>query len=143
MTLCQWKPGVNRASWELPPGGIGELEPGARLDEIMHTTRRAYLKETGFGGGELRSLGQIAIETSKYRGLGPEEHGTLAHLFLATELERMDEARKLERNEIMENLLVPLHEFPAVLGSGHFIEESAVACAYKALLELGMLRWSL
>src|SRR3989338_6736808 len=31
VTLCQWKPGVNQASWELPPGGIGNVNPGATL----------------------------------------------------------------------------------------------------------------
>jgi hypothetical protein len=41
----------------------------------------------------------------------------------------------------METLLVPVDEFPAVLASGKFMEVSAVACAYKALIHLGRLEW--
>jgi hypothetical protein len=42
----------------------------------------------------------------------------------------------------METIMVPLGEFPEVLKSGLFVEESAVVCAYKALLELGLLGWT-
>lgn len=141
VTLCQWKPGVNRASWELPPGGIGKIAPDASLDEITSRTREAYLKETGLGGGEFSHLGHIAIETGKYRGAGPDDHGLKAHLFLARDLERVQDARRPNPNEIMETILVPVDEFRDVLDSGLFVEESAVACAYKSLIELGELKW--
>ena len=68
VTLCQWKPGVNQASWELPPGGIGNVNPGATLEEITEKTKQAYLKETGYGNGSFKYLGHIKIETGKYRG---------------------------------------------------------------------------
>ena len=141
-TLCQWKPGVNQASWELPPGGIGKVDPNATLDEITKKTKEAYLKETGFGGGTFQHLGNIIIETGKYRGAGPYDHGLRAHLFLATDLERAQDARKPNPNEIIETLMVPLQEFRKILESGLFVEESAVACAYKALIEIGHLHWS-
>ena len=142
VTLCQWKPGVNQASWELPPGGIGKVDPKATLDEIAEKTRQTYLKETGLGGGNFKHLGHIMIETGKYRGAGPDDHGLRAHLFLATDLERAQYARKPNPNEIMETLMVPLREFPEVLASDLFVEESAVVCAYKALIEVGLLHWS-
>ena len=133
---------MNQASWELPPGGIGKLDPKATLEEITEKTRQTYLKETGLGDGNFKYLGNIMIETGKYRGAGADDHGLRAHLFLATDLKRMQDTRKPNPNEIMETLLVPLDEFPEVLASGFFVEESAVVCAYKALIELGTLRWS-
>ena len=142
VTLCQWKPGVNRASWELPPGGIGKIDPSATIDEITEKTKQAYLKETGLGSGNWKYLGHIMIETGKYRGAGPDDHGLKAHLFIAEDLERLQDARKPNPNEIMKTLMVPLDEFRTVLDSGLFVEESAVPCAYKALLRLGYLFWT-
>lgn len=141
VTLCQWKPGVNQASWELPPGGIGIIN-SATIDEITERTKQAYLKETGLSNGEWKYLGRIMIETGKYRGAGFNDHGLTAHLFMADGLERLQDARNPNPNEIMETLLVPLDEFRQVLESGLFVEESAVVCAYKALTELRFLRWA-
>ncbi|OGY79735.1 MAG: hypothetical protein A3B74_01675 [Candidatus Kerfeldbacteria bacterium RIFCSPHIGHO2_02_FULL_42_14] len=144
VTLCQWKPGMNQASWELPPGGIGKIDSKTtevEKVEIMERTKQAYLKETGLGDGNFQYLGHIMIEIGKYRGATPDDHGLRAHLFLATELQRVQDARKPNPNEIMETLMVPLDEFQQVLSSGLFVEESAVACAYKALIELGFLHW--
>ncbi len=141
-TLCQWKPGINQASWELPPGGIGKIGPEDTLEDITEQTKRSYLKETGLGGGNFKHLGHIMIETGKYRGAGPDDHGLQAHLFLGTGLERAQGARTPNPNEIMETIMVPLEQFPEVLVSGLFMEESAVVCAYKALIELGLLKWS-
>jgi hypothetical protein len=93
-TLIQWKPGVNCASWELPPGGIGKLGSGATLQEIADRTRDTYLAETGYGNGSWSSLGKVAIETGKFRGASPDDHGLFAHLFLATGLQQMQEKKK-------------------------------------------------
>jgi len=142
VTLCQWKPGVNQATWEMPPGGIGKISPTASLEEIKEKTQQTYLKETGLGNGEFTYLGHIMIETGKYRGAGPDDHGLKAHLFLATHLSQIQDARDPALNEVMETILVPLDEFPEVLACGDFAEESAVVCAYKALLALGVLRWT-
>lgn len=141
ITLVQWKPGVNCASWELPPGGIGKLAPTATPEEILEKTREVYLRETGFGGGQFEYLGRTMIETGKFRGAGPDDHGLSAHMFLARDLRCLAEARALNANEIMETLFVPLDEFEQVLDSGVFIETSAVACAYKALVRIGQLHW--
>src|SRR3989344_1490646 len=142
ITICQWKPGANKAGWELPPGGIGKIDPGASIAEIAERTQGVYLKETGFGKGTLTYLGNVLIETGKYRGAGPDDHGLAAHMFLATELEYVQKARQPNQNEIIETIRVPLDEFPAVLESGLFVEASAVPCAWQALMKLGMLRWS-
>jgi hypothetical protein len=136
ITLVQWKPGVNRASWELPPGGIGRIDPGADPQEILNVTQQIFLKETGFGGGQWTSLGKVMIETGKYRGAGPNDHGLPAHLFLATDLDEQGQARQPNRNEIMETLMVPLDEFYGVIDSGLFNEASALPCALLALRKL-------
>jgi len=141
LTLVQWKPGVNCASWELPPGGIGKLAPGASLAEISSKSEEIYLKETGYGEGKWEYLGNSVIESGKYRGAGPDDHGLLAHLYLATGLKKISEARQPNRNEIMETLEVPLDEFRQVLESGLFKETSAVNCALLALVKLGLITW--
>lgn len=141
ITLVQWKPGVNCASWELPPGGIGQVGPEATEEDILHKTQATFLKETGYGDGNFLYLGRTIVETGKYRGAGPNDHGLPAHMYLATDLKQLQGARSPAKNEIMETLLVPLVEFPEVLASGHFIETSAVVCAYKALVALGHLNW--
>ncbi len=143
ITLCQWKPGVNQASWELPPGGIGKLDSQASYQEIRQKTYEAYLRETGYGNGNWQYLGHVGIETGKYRGTRPDDHGFKAHLFMATDLEMLGTSRAPNPNEIIETLLVPIDEFPQVLDSGYFVEESAEPCSYRALLKLGLLRWSL
>lgn len=141
VTLVQWKPGVNQASWELSPGGIGKIGSDASLEHIGERTKEMYLKETGYGNGVWTRLGEVMIETGKYRGASFEGHGLPAHLYLATGLERLQGARQPLDIDIMETLLVPLDEFPEVLASGLFTETSAVACAFKALLTHGSLCW--
>lgn len=142
ITLVQWKPGVNCASWELSPGGIGKINPGASLGEIQEKTQEIYLRETGYGDGCWDYLGNIIIESGKYRGAGPDDHGLPAHMFLATSLKKINEARMPNRNEIMETLEVPLSEFRTVLESGYFKEASAVPCALLAMMKLGLLKWA-
>ena len=141
ITLVQWKPGVNQASWELPPGGIGKIAPDATEQEILEKTKTTYLKETGYGDGHFRHFGSVMIETGKFRGAGPDDHGLPAHLYLATDLKLIQEARAPNPNEIMKTLMVPLDEFPGVLSSGRFVEASAVTCAYMSLVVLGYLEW--
>lgn len=51
-TLCQWKNGVNCATWELPPGGVKALRPNMTEEESLEAIQAAYLKETGFGQGK-------------------------------------------------------------------------------------------
>lgn len=141
ITLVQWKPGVNCASWELPPGGIGKLAPGATQSEITEKSQEIYLRETGYGEGTWEYLGNSIIETGKFRGAGPDDHGLPAHMYLATGLKKITDARQPNRNEIMETLEVPLDEFRAVLESGEFTEVSAVNCAMLALIKLNLLTW--
>jgi hypothetical protein len=136
-TLVQWKPGVNRASWELPPGGIGKTPPDISEEELLEKTKEHYLKETGYGGGDWEYLGYTLIETGKYRGAGPDEHGLKAHMYMAKGLKKLGDARNPEPNEIMETLLVPIRDLRKVVNSGHFLEVSAVVCAHKALDKVG------
>ena len=136
VTLVQWKPGVNQASWELSPGGIGKLAPGTSLEEITKTSQEVFLKETGYGGGTWHHLGKGMVETAKYRGAGPDDHGLPAHMYLATGLTKIQDARQPNRNEIIETLMVPLAEFYDVIDSGLFNEVSALTCALLALRKL-------
>ncbi|MCK4781626.1 hypothetical protein KAS79_01730 [Candidatus Parcubacteria bacterium] len=139
LTLIQWKPGVNQASWELPPGGIGKIDEEAELDLIQEKTKEFYQKETGYGNGKWKYLGYVIIETGKYRGATVNSHGLKAHLWLATELEKISDTTHAAEEKIT-MLPVPLNEFMKVLDSGMFVETSAVCCAYKALLKLGILQ---
>jgi hypothetical protein len=136
ITLVQWKPGLNSASWELPPGGIGKISPTASAEEILEKTKEIYTKETGYGNGKFQYLGYTLVETGKYRGAGADDHGLPAHMFLATGLEKLSEARSPNPNEIMETLFVPLCEFDDVIDSGLFREISALPCALLALRKL-------
>ncbi len=142
VTIAQWKPGVNCASWELPPGGIGKIAPDATPEEILAKTQEVYLRETGYGGGKWSYLGHIMIETGKYRGAGPDDHGLPAHMFLASRLELRAEARKPNPNEIMETLVFPLNQLPEVVRSGEFVEASALPCALLAMEKLGILNYA-
>lgn len=137
ITLVQWKPGVNRASWELPPGGIGKVAPDIDPAELLRKTQESYLKETGFGGSSWLYLGSADVESGKYRGAGPDDHGLPAHMFLATGLEQLLEGRNPNANKVMETLMVPLGEFGEVIDSGLFREVSALPCALLALRRLG------
>jgi hypothetical protein len=141
VSLVQWKPGINRASWELPPGGIGRIPPGASAADIESVTKLVYLKETGYGGGQWSYLGSAIVETGKYRGAGPDDHGLPAHMMLATGLVRERDARQPNRNEIMETLEFPVQQTRQVIESGLMEEISAVPCALLAALKLGLLNW--
>lgn len=140
-TLIQWKPGVNKGSWELPPGGIGKIAEEASLETILERTKEVYQRETGYGGGIWTYLGHIMIETGKYRGATADSHGLEAHLWLAESLKKVGEFKHAPEEKIR-LLQVRLNDFRDVLDCGLFVEESAVACAYKALLKLGHLSWS-
>ena len=142
VTLVQWKPGVNCASWEPPPGGIGKIGPEATTEEIIKKSSDAFLRETGYIGKDWRYIGKVFIETGKYRGTGPADHGLPAHMILASDLIEHQSARKPNANEIIETLLVPLDQFPDVIESGLFVETSALTCSFLALLEIGKLRWT-
>lgn len=138
LTLVQWKPGVNCASWELPPGDIGQTPPDIAMDDLLLRTRAVYFKETGYGGGDWQYPGATDVESGKYRGTGPDDHGLPAHMFLATGPEERDDARSPNPNEIMETPMVTLEEFWPVIDSGQFREVSALPCAMLALRRLGV-----
>ncbi|OGZ56441.1 MAG: hypothetical protein A3H64_02020 [Candidatus Ryanbacteria bacterium RIFCSPLOWO2_02_FULL_45_11c] len=140
LTLIQWKPGVNQASWELPPGGIGKIEENTSRKTILKKTQEVYLNETGYGNGAWQYLGYVMIETGKYRGATPDSHGFRAHMWLARNLKSIKDVSHAPE-EMIEVFPVPLQEFREVLESGLFVEESSVAGAYKALIKLGLLSW--
>jgi hypothetical protein len=141
ISLVQWKPGANKPGWELPPGGIGKIAPGTSQGEILEKTKEIYLKETGYGNGDWDYLGHILIETGKYRGAGPDDHGLPAHMMLATNLVQIQDSRQPNRNEIMETLEFPLDEIREVVESGLLEEASALPCALLACIKLGALKW--
>lgn len=139
ITNVQWKPGINAVEWGLSPGGIGRVKPGTPLDEITRITKEFFLKETGYGGGDWTYLGNGMVDSGKFRGAGPDDHGLPAHMFLAVDLEYLQEPQPLP-NEIMEKLRVPLSEFEEILDfdpeNNPFNEISAQTCAEKALRKL-------
>lgn len=138
ITIVQWKPGMNRAGWELPPGGIGRIAPDATYEEILGKTQEVYLRETGYGRGRWDYLGHVLIESGKYRGASPNDHGLPAHMFLATELERIQDARNPNPNEIIETLMVPVPQLNQMVDSGLFVETSALSCVLLSLRRLNL-----
>ena len=140
LTIIQWKPGANKGTWELPPGGIGKITEEASFDLIFEGTKKSFQKETGYGKGNWRYLNWIRIETGKYRGATPESHGFKAHLWLATDLEKISEFDHAPEEKI-KLLPVPLNEFPEIMERNLISEESAVCCIYKALIRLDILKW--
>jgi len=137
ITNIQWKPGINEVEWGLSPGGIGRVGPNATEAEVLQKTKEFFLKETGYGNGTWTYLGCGMVDSGKFRGADPNDHGLPAHMFLAVDLEREQEPQPLP-NEIMEKLHVPLEEFAEVLHARPrlFNEISAIACAYAAREEL-------
>lgn len=137
ITNIQWKPGINGVEWGLSPGGIGRVGPSASPEEVLEKTQGFFLKETGYGGGAWTYLDHTMVDSGKFRGAGPNDHGLPAHMFLAVDLEKRQEPQPLP-NEIMDKLHVPLLEFDEILDLRPrlFKEVSAVACAYAALWEL-------
>lgn len=140
LTLIQWKPGVNRGSWELPPGGIGKIAEDSSQEIILQRTKDVYLRETGYGGGNWSYLGHILIETGKYRGASSDSNGLRAHMWLAENLVNQSTIAHAD-NELIKVFPVPVRDFRKVLESGLFVEESAVVCAYKALVNMTYLAW--
>ena len=141
ITNIQWKPGINGVEWGLSPGGIGRVKPGTPLNEITRVTQEFFLKETGYGGGDWIYLDNGMVDSGKFRGAGPDDHGLPAHMFLAVDLEHQQEPQPLP-NEIMEKFHVPLSQFPDILRQRprRFKEISALTCAYAAIDELREMR---
>src|SRR5581483_12023199 len=135
VTLVQWKPGVNRATWGLPPGGIEKIDSATTKEDIISRAQEIYLRETGYGKGTWTYLKHVMIETGKYRGAVPQDHGFGAHMILATNLVKLAEAQP-KQNEIMEILEVPLADFEKVLASQYFEGEVVNLCALLALRKL-------
>lgn len=133
----QWKPGLNQASLELAPGGIGRVDEEIGLPEVLALTKEQYRKETGYGAGTWKYLGRMMVESGKYRGAAMDSHGLYANLWMATGLERVSETEHAS-NELIRLIEVPVEEFPSVLRSGYMVEESAKQAATLALLELGI-----
>lgn len=140
LTLIQWKPGVDKGTWELPPGGIGKIDEEASLDLIQERTKEFYQKETGYGKGKWKYLGYVMIESGKFRGATKDSHGLKAHLWLATGLEKISgTAHRPEEKIVL--FPIPLEKFRKVVESDLFNETSSVCCAHRALIELGCLQW--
>ena len=138
LLLAQWKPGMNEVGLELAPGGIGKVEGELPDDEILRRTQDALTRETGYGRGRWSKTGVIRIESGKYRGVTADSHGLFAHLFLATGLVPVREARHAN-NEKIHVRLIPAEELLDLVLGGHFTEESAVAAIFHAAVQLGWL----
>lgn len=149
ITIIQPKHGANKPLWELSPGGVGKRQPEGTIavgstiyPDIATATLEEFFKDTGYRTepSKVKELGQIMIESGKYRGERIDEQGFFAHLFLGTDLVKVGEPQPNPGDRITV-LLVPLQEIPLVLNSPLFVEESAVAAVYKAMESLGYLSW--
>jgi 8-oxo-dGTP pyrophosphatase MutT (NUDIX family) len=115
----QYRHGASRISRELPAGVIDEGETPRAAAE------RELLEETGYGGGDWRSLSSVSTE--------PARHTTRAHFFFATGVSRLA-APRVEASECIEVHLVTVPELLRAIDDGslfHGVHIGAIATALR------------
>ncbi len=113
----QYKHGAGRVGLTLPAGHIDGAEPP------LQAAQRELLEETGYGGGEWRSLGDCVVSATQY--------ASRAYFFRATDvtLKQPPASGDLEEMEI--TLLTP-DEVRAAFKGGEFIVAGDLAALLLA-----------
>lgn len=118
----QYKHGIREIVYELPAGIIDAEDASAQAAAV-----RELREETGYAGGEWRSLGVLLASPSKST--------VRAHTFLARGVVRVADPAP-DANEAIAVVTVTLGELRQLLRAGEIQDTTSVAVAYAALAEL-------
>ncbi len=121
----QYRHASGKIVLELPGGVVDKEDPSP--EEAM---RRELLKETGYGGGEIKFLGNVCPN--------PASSTTISHCFLVTGIEKKAQ-QQLDASEQIEILLYPLDQAMDLVGHPDFVQAIHVANLVMALQALGRL----
>jgi 8-oxo-dGTP pyrophosphatase MutT (NUDIX family) len=119
----QYKHGVKEITLELPAGLIDSAD-----ESSLAAAQRELREETGYAGGEWRSLGELNISSAKST--------TRASAFLARNVE-MTGAQKLDRNERIECVSANLAELMRLIEDRTIHDAPSIATIFLALRALG------
>jgi ADP-ribose pyrophosphatase len=114
----QYRYVAGRHTWEMPTGGVG---PGERIEDAAN---RELAEESGYRAGQLEPV--CAYHTSK------SVMDETAHLFLAFDLSRAEDAPEPDETEVFQ---VRPHRFREVLGmvdAGEIVDSMTIIAVLQA-----------
>lgn len=121
----QYRHGLRRVTLEIPSGCVETTDASP-----LAAMRRELLEETGY-------TSDIFIETTQLSA-NPANHNNMTHCFLAIGVKHVAEAR-LDENEQIDLVLVPLKEFIELLRVGELCQALHVGSALFALMQMGII----
>lgn len=119
----------------VPPSGVPGRKDFGFEDPMMECARREFWEETGI---ELEEL--ILLSSSEGNAVSPRQ--TTQRYFPYLGIPKMpisQTKQKLDRNEFLQVLLIPLKEWLDLIRENKVVDECAITCTFRALQHLGRL----